>query len=163
MNAAHHTPARPPQAREHAPSTTPTNPEAGATLVDLLMGTVVATVGLLGVLNISTHVQKLRRIDHELSYAHAACRNTIEEMRSLPLATLPTLDDSGFDVPGSNGEAGFLAAAPDDADGLPGHISVTVEAETPAASLYRVRVEVAWVGNAGFQTTALECWMGARP
>lgn len=152
MNTAH-----------HAPAAAPPDPEAGATLVDLLMGTVVATVGLLGVLNISTHVQKLRRIDHELGHAHAACRNTIEELRSLPLASLPTLDGSGFDVAGPNGATDFLMALPDDPDGLPGHITVAVEHQTPAATLYRVRAEVVWTGSAGRQSTALECWMGARP
>lgn len=141
----------------------PSHPEAGATLVDLLMGTAVATIGLLGVLNISAHVQKLRRIDHELGYAHAACRNTFEELRSLPLASLPALDGSNFDVVGPHGEPGFLRAEPGDPDGLPGKITVAIAEQTAAATLYRVRAEVIWVGGAGRQVTALEGWMGMRP
>lgn len=126
--------------------------EQGTSLVELVIGATVV-ITLLLVISTSTAMQvRLRRLAEERNLAMVACRNLLESLRDVSLTTLPSLDGTGFDVPGANGKEGGLAARKGDDDGLPGHITVTVEASSGTARLYRVRLDVEWWGVSGDQS-----------
>ena len=138
------------------------SPEKGASLVELLVGTVAIVVVLGATISTTVQSSKLRKDDTELRLAFAAAKNNIEELRTIPFAELPGMHERGFDVPAVNGAAGGLRAQPDDDDGLPGFISVAVDAEGAGETIYAVRVTVSWVGASGKRTFALETLMAQR-
>lgn len=103
-----------------------------------------------------------RRIHGERLLAMSACRNTLEQMRSLPFSSLPTLHGTGFDVPGQDGQPRGLSPRPGDVDGLPGEISVTVNRQSGGTVLYRVRARVLWQGATRGGEFVMETLMGER-
>ncbi|MFQ5503624.1 MAG: hypothetical protein ACE5F1_02375, partial [Planctomycetota bacterium] len=82
--------------------------EAGISLVELMIGTVIVITMLGGILSLCLQHARQRRIDAELHLAFVACRNNLEELRSVPFSDLPSLDGRGFDVPASDGSPGGL-------------------------------------------------------
>jgi type II secretory pathway pseudopilin PulG len=122
---------------------------AGFTLIELMSILVLMTVGILGVLTTATRVNALRKLDEELAMALRACKSTMEDIRGLPIADVLTLE--GFDVPGRDGQGGGLPAVPGDPDGLPGHVSVTVDQTGGGVTLYRVTLEVEWARGTASQ------------
>lgn len=120
--------------------------ERGATLLELMIA-VVSVIAVLGaVMSGAIQNSRQRRANAELNLATLAALDTIEELRSVPFATLPSLDGSGFDVPDANGAPGGLRAVAGDADGLPGVIRVAPHLVHGTATLYLVTVTVEWSG-----------------
>jgi type II secretory pathway pseudopilin PulG len=134
----------------------------GSAIVELLVGLVAAVLAVLSAALLISHHDRLRRTDAETDLALAACRSQIEELRSLPLTSLPALDGTGFDVPGPDGRPGGLEPVPGDADGLPGRFTITVD-QTGGAPVYVVRATVTWTGSLAPQTFEVEAQMSARP
>jgi len=131
-------------------------------LVEMLLGSVLLFAAASSMISVCLSNSRLRRIDSERALAFIACRNQIEEVRSLPFVTIPTLDGLGFDVPASNGGAGGLRPRDGDADGLPGQFVVTTEDSFGSQTLYRVRAVVHWEGIAGEQEFELDALIADR-
>ena len=108
----------------------------------------VAVTILAGVLTGVAHHSQQRRLNIERSLALTACRNTVEAVRSVPIADLPALDGRGFDVPGLNGQPHGLRARAGDADGLVGLITVRRDQLVAGNVLYQVDISAAWDGGA---------------
>ena len=123
-----------------------------STLLLLLGGAMLAVV---------SHSQQ-RRVHSERTLAMTACRNTLERLRSVDAPTLETLNGTGFDVPGINGQARGLTVLPRDADGLPGSIEVVRHRTSATGDLYLVRTSVRWSGATRGGRFVLECLMGPR-
>ena len=121
-------------------------PENGSTLVELMMLMSTAVIVLLATLSGVVQHGRQRQAKGELSLAMGACRNTLEELRSVDFATLPTVNNQGFDVPALDGSPGGLTPPEGDLDGLPGLITITIEETDGTNILYRVRAEVEWRG-----------------
>ena len=134
----------------------------GFSLVELMLGVVMSVLVIGATLSMSLHVAKLRRVDQEINLALVACRNNLEELRSVPFSTLPTMNGVGFDVAGKNGAPGGLKAVPGDADGLPGQFTVTVDQTTGAETIYLVKATVTWSGSSKRQRFELETMMRER-
>jgi hypothetical protein len=126
------------------------------------MGLVITVSALAPILTMTVHHAKLRRLDAEIGLAFAAVSSNLEEVRSLPLVSLPGLHGAGFDVPGPSGAPGGLSAQPGDADGMPGSFTVLVEATQSGQTLYRVRAAVAWQGSMGRQEMHFETFVSNR-
>lgn len=127
----------------------PTGPaaaERGSTLIELLIMMATAVVVLAATLSGVVQHSRQRRSNAEMSLAMTACRNTLEQLRSVEFATLPTLDGHGFDVPALDGSPGGLTPVEGDPDGLPGLITITVEETDGTSCLYRVEASVRWQG-----------------
>ena len=131
-------------------------------LIELLMATVVSVIGLLTILTGVVQSAKLRRIDEETSIAFAACRETLDEIRNIPISQLPTLTGVGFDVLAVDGSPGGLNCLPEDDDGLPGVIDVVVDQSGGGSTIYRVTATVAWIGIRGRQKFYLDTLVGER-
>lgn len=136
--------------------------EAGASLTELMIGLLVCVFVVGSALAMTVHQARLRKADSELSLAMQACRNSLEELRSLDFAALPSMDGVGFDVPGPDGEPLGLTPVAGDADGLAGEFSVVVDKTTGTATLYRVTARVLWTGSMDRQTFELTTIMGPR-
>ncbi len=134
----------------------------GFSLVELMLGVVASVLVIGATLSMTLHVAKLRRVDQEIHLALVACRNNLEEPRSVPFSTLPTMNGVGFDVPGKNGAPGGLNAVPGDPDGLPGQFAVTVDQTTGGETMYLVKATVTWSGSLRRQSFELETLMGPR-
>ncbi len=113
-------------------------------------------------LAMTTQHAKLRKVDQEIYLALVACRNNLEEFRSVPFSSLPSMNGVGFDVPGRNGAPGGLNALPGDPDGLPGQFTVTVDQTLGGETIYLVKVTVTWSGSMRRQSFELETLMGPR-
>lgn len=135
---------------------------AGSTFVEIMVGIVVMSAALLGLLNITLQTSKQRRSIEENGFAYLACRENLEQLRALPIASIPALDGSGFDVPGPDGSPGYLTPLQADPDGLPGKIEVVLEKQTPSAKLYRVALVVEWQRLRGSQNLRIETFVGDR-
>lgn len=131
-------------------------------MVELLVAMVASVLVIGATLSMTSQHAKLRRADRERNLALVACRNNLEELRSVPFTSLPAMDGVGFDVPGSTGAPGGLEPLPGDADGLPGQFSVTVDQASGGSILYLVRATVTWSGSLGEQTFELETLIGER-
>lgn len=137
--------------------------EAGFSLVELMIGVVLMIVGLVGIMTSTIRLHSLQKVDTELGHAFRACRTNLEELRTVPLSTLPTLDGTGFDVLGPDGRSAGIDPVPGDPDGLPGEIHVTLDQSTAVRSLYRIRVVVTWDAGSRVQSVELETLRGGRP
>ena len=136
--------------------------DSGVSLVEFMIALGASVLIIGSTLAMTVHNAKLRKVDEEVHLALSACRNNLEEMRSLPLTSLPALHGTGFDVPGPNGEPGGLAPVAGDADGLPGIFSVTVDQTAGGETVFHVRATVTWTGSMKAQTFDLETLIGTR-
>lgn len=137
--------------------------QSGFSLIDMLSGLVIAVLLVSSALTGVAQHQAQRRNHGERILAMSACRNTIETLRSLDIATLATYDGRGFDVPGQNGQAGGLNPIDGDADGLAGEISVVEHARsTPTNLLYIVTARIRWQGATRGGDFAMQTLMGER-
>lgn len=140
----------------------PTDRQRGTTLVELAVLMTAAALLLAGVLTgVISHAGQ-RRVHNERTLAMAACRNTLESLRSLNAASLAALHGTGFDVPGTAGQPHGLQVVAGDADGLPGEISVTVDRNVGGQIVHLVRTRVRWRGATRNQEYAIETRMVER-
>ena len=65
--------------------------ERGFSLVELMIGMVASVLVIGSLLSMTTQQANLRKVDQEIHLALLACRNNLEELRSLPIATLPAM------------------------------------------------------------------------
>ena len=137
--------------------------EGGFSLVELMTATVMTVIGLIAIMNSCVRLHALQRLDTELGYAYEACRSNLENLRILPLATIATLDGSGFEVPGSDGVTPLLRPVSGDADGLPGEITVRIDRTTGSRILYILETSVTWQGSSGPQSVQLTTLLGGSP
>ena len=138
-------------------------PDAGFSLVELLMGTVLMVVGLVGVMSATIRLHGLQRLDTEIDQAFQACRTNLEELRAVTLVALPGYNGRGFAVPGPDGVTPALRAVPGDPDGLPGEIHVTLDQSAAGFLLYRIRTVVTWKGATDRHTVELSTLRGGMP
>lgn len=127
-----------------------------------MIGLLVCVLVVGAALSMTVYQARLRKSDRELELAMRACRNSLEELRSVDFASLPTMDGVGFDVPSADGGPGGLTPVPGDADGLVGEFSVTVDKSSGAALLYRVTAKAIWTGTLARQQFQLSLLMGPR-
>jgi|KBSSwiStaDraftv2_1062776.scaffolds.fasta_scaffold2366914_1 type II secretory pathway pseudopilin PulG len=137
--------------------------ERGMSLVELMIATVVMVVGLVGIMNSCVKLHALQRLDGEVAFAYRACMQTIEDLRAMPLASLPGMNATGFDVPGPDATTPLLAAQPGDRDGLPGAITVQQLASNGGRLLYRITAAAAWRGASGNSAVQLSTYWGGVP
>lgn len=136
--------------------------EAGTSLVELMLTVSVVLVMLAGTLTGTVYHQRQRQITSERQLAMVACRNTLEELRAVDIAVLPTLNGRGFDVPGSNGAPGGLSPVRGDADGLAGEIVVQPADSFGGTSIYYISTRVVWAGAGPNNLVQLEALVGER-
>jgi hypothetical protein len=134
----------------------------GFCLPELLVGVVVAVLGLGGALMATVAAARLRRADQELTLAFHACRKRIEELRDVPYASLVAQHGTGFAVDLDGDGHPDLRPVPSDADGLPGAVTVTVHEVSGQNTIYRVEVTVRWEGMQGVRLTSLASLIGNR-
>ncbi len=140
----------------------PRSGEEGFYLVEIIIGMVVAVIVIGAALSMTIQLAKQRKIDQENHLALVACRNSIEELRSVPFADLPSINGDGFDVPSKDGGPGGLNALPGDPDGLPGQFTVTVDRTLGGENIYLVRATVTWTGVLRRQSFNMETLIGPR-
>ena len=121
-------------------------PEHGSSLVEMLITSVIVVVLMVALLSATMNHTRQRRVNGERNLALVAALNTLEQARTVPYANLPSLNGTGFDVPGPNGQPAGLRALPGDADGMPGRISVVLDLSYGGAQVYRVTARVDWQG-----------------
>jgi type II secretory pathway pseudopilin PulG len=141
----------------------PRDGEAGFSIVELMLGTVLIVVGLVGLMTSCIRLHRLQQLDTEIGQAMRACRTNIEELRTAPIAALPGYDGRSFVVPGPDGTSAGLHAVAGDADGVPGEIHVTLDQSAAGRNLYRIRTVVRWQGAAGDHTVDLATLRGGMP
>jgi hypothetical protein len=112
----------------------------------MLITAVIVVVLLVALLSATMNHTRQRRVNGERNLALVAALNTLERARTIPYSQLPSLDGTGFDVPGPNGQAGGLQPVPGDPDGLPGRLSVVLDLSYGGAQVYRVTARVDWRG-----------------
>jgi prepilin-type N-terminal cleavage/methylation domain-containing protein len=124
--------------------------ETGFTLVELMMGIVVLSVSLLGMLGLVATSFGMSRSAHEMTQAKNGAMRKLEEIRELART------DFGLVVSryGIGSESGFrdfavgnLSPRPGDADGRPGR--VTASPAGFGSNLLDVVVRVEWQGSGG--------------
>ncbi len=140
----------------------PMDPEAGSSLVELLLVSAVVLVMLAGILTGVVFHQRQRQANLERQLATAACRNTLEELRAIDIALLPGMHGRGFDVPGQNGAPGGLTPIAGDPDGLPGSISVVSAIAFGGATLFQVTTRVDWQGAGPGSAVQFDALVGQR-
>ena len=138
------------------------SPQAGFSLVELMMLLVAAVTLICATLQATIQHAAQRQMYSERSLALDAARNVLEELRTLDSASLPAMNNTGFDVPGPNGEAGGLRPVAGDADGLPGRIVMVPDTVWNLTTLYRVSVTVRWRGRDPSGTLTIESLLGGR-
>jgi prepilin-type N-terminal cleavage/methylation domain-containing protein len=142
----------------------------GFSLIELLCGIAVAVILICGAMVGVAQHQAQRRVHTEQVLAMSACRNTMELLRSVDIAALPGYNNTGFDVPGQNGQAHGLDALQGDLDGLPGEITVVVATDPVThlpmtnawSTLYQVTTRVRWRGATRKGDFQMQCLMGER-
>lgn len=137
--------------------------ECGLSLVELMMATVLTVVGLVAITNSCTRLHALQRLDSELGHAYRACQANLDQLRSMPLASLLAADGAGFDVPGDDAVTPVLRAEAGDPDGMPGEIRVRLERSAGGRALYRIETAARWRGASGSQSVALVALWGGTP
>ena len=137
--------------------------QAGFSIVELMIGTVLMVVGLVGVMSSTIRLHGLQRLDTEIGQALQSCRSNLEELRTVPLASLPTYEGRGFDVLGPGGQPAGLRAVPGDPDRLPGEIHVTLDQSVGTHVLYRIRAVVTWCGASDRHSIELSTLRGGTP
>jgi len=136
--------------------------EAGITLIEVMVCAVLAIVFLGAYMALAVRLSGHRQQERERALAMTAAINNLEHIRAVNFATLPSLDGSGFDVPGNNGTAGGLNPQAGDPDGLPGQLHVEVERTVAGNTLYRVTATVAWRGVDGNQHISIQALVAER-
>jgi prepilin-type N-terminal cleavage/methylation domain-containing protein len=134
--------------------------EAGFSLVELMIATVVMVIGLVGIMNSCVHLNALQRLDGEVAMAYRACLKNLEEVRAMSMATILTMNGTGFDIPGANGAPKALRAQKGDVDGLPGQITVVKLATDAGRSLYQITATAKWQGASGNSSCELMTMVG---
>jgi hypothetical protein len=142
--------------------TTPTTPERGTMLIELVYAAAVALVVGGSVIVTTVRQNAHRAVNLETTLATNAIADVFARLRAMPFADLPSIDGTGFDVPGQTGRPAALNALPGDADGLPGEIHVTVETTAGATVLYRVTLNVVWTGAIGQRRETVIGLVGER-
>jgi type II secretory pathway pseudopilin PulG len=137
--------------------------QAGFSIVELMIGTVLIVVGLVGIMSSTVRLHGLQRMDTEIGHAYRACCTNLEELRTVPIQNLPGLDGRGFAVPGPDGVTPALRAVPGDADGLPGAIHVVLDQSIAGRRLYRISAVVTWQGASGRHSVDLMTLRGGTP
>lgn len=146
-----------------SPSTGTAPRQSGVSLVELLTGMVIAVLLIGGAMTGVAQHQAQRRMHGELILAMSACRNTLETLRDADMATLPTLNGQGFEIPGQNGQTTGLTPIEGDADGLPGQLTVTAHARSQVNNaLYVVTARVRWRGATRGGDFSMQTLMGER-
>jgi prepilin-type N-terminal cleavage/methylation domain-containing protein len=134
----------------------------GFSLVELSVALVMVVFLIAGTISGVASPQAQRRVHGERMLAMEACRSTMEMLRSVDIANLPSYHGHGFDVPGQNGQPHGLHPNAGDLDGLPGEISVTVDRSTGGIVLYMVTTRVRWSGVTRGGDLAIQSLMGER-
>ena len=146
-----------------APPAQRSAPDAGFSLVELMIGMVICVMLVVGIMTGVVAHQAQRRVHGEQILAMSACRNVMETLRSVDIDALPTWDGHGFDIPGQNGQAQGLVPQAGDADGLAGRISITKHADWAVDNeLYVVTTTVDWRGATRGATFSMTTLMGQR-
>jgi len=127
-----------------------------------MLGAAIVITLLLAISTSVVSQTRMRRLTEERNLAMVACRNTIESIRDVAFATLPTLNGNGFDVPGTNGNAGGLTPVDGDVDGLPGRITVVTDKSSGGETLYLVTLTVDWTGVNGVQHFEIKSLLAER-
>lgn len=136
--------------------------QQGSSLLELMLVVSLVLVLLGGILTGVVSHQRQRQSTIERQLALAACRNTLEQLRSVDIADLPALDGSGFDVPGPDGRPGGLQPRAGDPDGLVGEIRVVLDTTAGTESIYIVSVGAQWRGSGPNGDLRLHCLLGRR-
>lgn len=138
------------------------NHQKGSSLIELMIAAMVSLVLIGAVLSTVIQQGHQRQATNETALALSAALNNLEQLRTVDEATLPGLDGTDFDVPGSNGKPGGLTPQPGDPDGYPGELSVFVDQNKAGVTLYRVVATVSWIGVSGKRQIRLQALMGER-
>lgn len=136
--------------------------QSGSSLIELLVSLIVGMVFIGAVLSVAIQQGHQRKANTETSLALAAALHNLEQLRTVPQATLAGLDGTGFDVPGSNGAPGGLAPLPGDPNGLAGRFSVVPDQTAGGVTLHRVIATVRWRGVGGTKRVRLQSLIGER-
>ncbi|HEX6811575.1 MAG TPA: hypothetical protein VF384_08135 [Planctomycetota bacterium] len=128
-----------------------------------MIATVLMVVGLVGIMNSSVQLHALQRLDAEVAMAYRACLKSLEDLRTLPMASLMAMNGSGFVIPGPDPTKPALAAQAGDTDGLPGAITVRLEASNPRRVIYRITATAKWHGASGNSSVELMTLWGGVP
>lgn len=143
-------------------STIRPDPQSGVSLVELLTGMTVAVLLVGSTLTGVVSHQSQRRVHSERILAMAACRNTMETLRSVDFATLPSFHGRGFDIPGTNRQTAGLVPVDGDADGMAGQIAVVEHSRNGSDVLYQVTTSVTWSGVTRGGRFEMQCLIGDR-
>jgi type II secretory pathway pseudopilin PulG len=137
-------------------------PECGLSLIELLAALAFVVLLLSSAMTGVVSHSNQRRVHTEQLLAMAACRSTLEFLRGVDIAVLPTYNGTGFDVPGQDGQPGGLPPLEGDLDGLPGEISIVANRTTGVDTLYTVTVAVRWRGATRGGFLQMQALMGER-
>lgn len=136
--------------------------ESGFSLIDLMIGAMVSIILIGAVLTVIVHQGHLRQSNTETSLALNACMNTLENMRALDTSGILTMNGTGFDIPGPNGQPNGLTPVAGDLDGLPGAVTVVIDQSSGGNTLYLVVCSVTWTGVTGRRIYSMQTVMGER-
>ncbi len=136
--------------------------QEGSSLIEVMVATIVSLVLIGAVLSTVIQQGHQRQVTAESSLALSAALNGLEQLRTKTEAELTATHNTGFDVPGSNGNPGGLTVVPGDADGLPGQFTVVLDQSSGGVNLYLVVATVSWTGVSGRRTVRLQSLMGER-
>jgi type II secretory pathway pseudopilin PulG len=136
--------------------------QQGSSLVEVMVATIVSLVLIGAVLSTVIQQAHQRQATAESSLALSAALNNLEQLRTMPEATLAAMNGVGFDVPGSNGNPGGLTPVPGDVDGLTGQFTVLQDQNSGGVTLYQVVATVSWTGVSGRRSVRLQALMGER-
>ena len=134
--------------------------QQGSSLIEVMVATIISLVLIGAVLSTVIQQAHQRQVTSESSLALSAALNNLEQLRTMPEATLAAMHGQGFDVPGSNGNLNGLTAV--NPDGFPGHFTVLVDQSSGGVTLYQVVATVSWTGVSGKRSVRLQALMGER-
>jgi hypothetical protein len=128
----------------------------GFTLIDVLVGSALLVVAVLGLTGVAVSSNELRRSNFERV---AALRALGTELATIEAASfgdlLPEHDGRAFDVVAEASGNVMLRSRPDDRDGRPGSVAVSVPDDPGDPDrLLDVTVRIDWVGSFGPQSVA---------
>jgi len=122
--------------------------EAGSSLIELVIGSAAVLTLIVASMTCVIGQTSLRRENEQQYLAMQACRNNLEMVRGLSFSTVPTLDGTGFDVPGPDGDPGGLTPIGNPTN-LVGSFAVATDKSSSGETLYRVTLSVDWKGLSG--------------
>jgi prepilin-type N-terminal cleavage/methylation domain-containing protein len=121
---------------------------AGFTLIELMMGSFVLSVSLLGMFGLMATSFGMSRSAREMTVAKNAAMRKLEEVRELSRTNPSQVVATYGSVSNArNFEVDTLSATADDVDGKPGE--VTIEPAAFGHQLLDVAVRVQWKSGAG--------------